>query len=105
MRTRKGKPVDASLWSMFFAFDVMGDVGFSRDFGNVRTGKEHQGVRQMHDLIATIGVVTAIPWLPNLLNDLPGSRRGVAAFFDFCNSVLADKQKVRSSVYVLTIHS
>jgi hypothetical protein len=96
MRARVGQPINATVWSMFFTFDVMGDVAFSRDFGNMRAGTEHLALRQMHGLISTIGVVTAISWLPNLLSDIFGARRGVAAFFDFCNSVLADKQKVRN---------
>jgi hypothetical protein len=31
MHARIGQPIDATLWSMFFTFDVMGDVAFSID--------------------------------------------------------------------------
>jgi hypothetical protein len=101
MHALAGEPIDATLWSIFFTFDVMGDVAFSRDFGNMRGGKEHSALREMHGLITMIGVVTAVPWLPSLISDMPGARRGVAGFYDFCNNALVDKQKVGGQVSVL----
>jgi hypothetical protein len=96
-----GGPIDATLWSIFFTFDVMGDVAFSRDFGNMRGGKEHRALREMHGLITMIGLLTAVPWLPSLISDVPGARRGVAGFYNFCNNALVDKQKVCSRCPVL----
>lgn len=97
---RKGQPVDVSAWSMFFSFDVMGDVGFSKDLGNMTTGQEHPALRQMHGFIRMFGVVQAIPWLPNLLSGIPGATRGVAGFYELCNEILAEKQQASSLLYL-----
>jgi hypothetical protein len=94
MHALAGDPVDVTLWSLFFTFDVMGDVAFSRDFGNMKGGREHRALREMHGMISMIGMVTAVPWLPSLISDIPGAHRGVAGFYDFCNKALVDKQKV-----------
>jgi hypothetical protein len=37
-----------SAWSMFFSFDVMGEVGFGKDFNNLTSGVE-QGGAFSHD--------------------------------------------------------
>jgi hypothetical protein len=102
LRSRAGHPVDATLWSMFLSFDVLGDIGFSKDFGNMSTGKEHPALQQLHGFLWTIGVVQAVPWLPSLLSSVPGATRGVSSFFDLCNSVLTDKQKVCIPNYILS---
>jgi hypothetical protein len=79
---------------MFFSFDAMGDVGFSKDFGNMTSGREHPSLQQMHGFLSTLGVVQAVPWLPNLLSGIPGVTRGIADFYSFCNNVLAEREKV-----------
>jgi hypothetical protein len=79
---------------MFFAFDAMGDVAFSKDFGNMTSGQEHPGLQQMHGYLSVLGVVQAVPWLPSLLSGIPGATRGIADFYNFCNDVLAEREKV-----------
>lgn len=48
---RTGSSIDSTAWSMFFRFDAIGEVEFSRNFGNLATGKERPGIRVMHGLI------------------------------------------------------
>jgi hypothetical protein len=79
---------------MFFSFDTMGDVGFSKDFGNMKTGEEHPALQQMHGHLWMLGVVQAVPWLPNLLSGIPEADRGIKGFYELCNGVLAEKQRV-----------
>jgi cytochrome P450 len=94
LSARKGQPLDVTMWSMFFSFDTMGDINFSRDFGNMTTGQEHPALRQMHGYLWLFGLIQAIPWLPNLLTSVPGANRGIARFENFCKDVLVEKQKV-----------
>lgn len=88
------EPVDATLWSAMFSFDVMGDAGFGKDFGSLSSGQEHPASKEIHGFLWVLGVVQSIPWLPSLLSSIPGANRGFAAFFDLCAQVLIDKQKV-----------
>jgi hypothetical protein len=79
---------------MFFTFDAMGDIGFSKDFANMTSGQEHPALQQMHGYLWALGVVQAIPWLPHLLSGVPGTARGYDGFINFCNDVLVERQKV-----------
>lgn len=45
--------VNFSDWCDFFAFDVMGDLGFSEDFGMLRKGKASLGTREARYLLMT----------------------------------------------------
>lgn len=35
--------IDATAWSMFLSFDIMGKVGFGKEFNSVEKGEEHPG--------------------------------------------------------------
>lgn len=94
MHARANQPVDATLWSTIFSFDVMGDTGFGTDFGSLGSGTEHLASKEIHRFLWIVGVVQSVPWLPNLLSSLPGANVGFATFFDLCGRVLEDKQKV-----------
>jgi hypothetical protein len=89
-----GHAVDSTAWSMFYSFDVMGEVGFSRDFGNLVTGQEHPGIQVMHSLMGFVGVLSPVPWLLNALGKVPGAARALADFDMICQDVLAHKEAV-----------
>ncbi|OLN97830.1 Pisatin demethylase 8 [Colletotrichum chlorophyti] len=66
------KSVDLGAWLHYFAFDVLGEVAFSRSFGFLAEG------RDIEDAIATIdrsqaynGVVGQMPWVDFLLRRNP----------------------------------
>lgn len=88
------EPIDATLWSAIFSFDVMGTAGFGTDFGGLSSGQEHPASKEIHSFVWVLGVIQSIPWLPNLLSSVPGANRGFATFFGLCANVLAEKQKV-----------
>ncbi|TKW50967.1 Pisatin demethylase [Colletotrichum tanaceti] len=66
------EPVDLGAWLHYFAFDVLGEVAFSRSFGFLAEG------RDVEDAIATIdrsqaynGIVGQVPWADRLLRRNP----------------------------------
>lgn len=72
MEYKADKSVDLGAWLHYFAFDVLGEVAFSRSFGFLAEGKD------VEDAIATIdrsqaynGVVGQIPWVDHLLRRNP----------------------------------
>ncbi|KAI4602498.1 hypothetical protein KJ359_009742 [Pestalotiopsis sp. 9143b] len=87
-------PVDATAWSGYLAFDVMGEVGFGKDFGGVSTGREHPAIRAIKDHMVVLSVVGGhLPWLLNLASRIPGATAGYAPFFRWCASEITAKQK------------
>lgn len=90
-----GKSIDVSAWSMFFSFDVMGDVGFGKDFNNLNSGVEHPAIKGVHDHMKAIGILNAVPWFTNILGSIPGAAAGYNGFFSFCSGQIREKHQVR----------
>ncbi|KAF2493710.1 putative benzoate 4-monooxygenase cytochrome P450 [Lophium mytilinum] len=93
LSARAGKPMDMSAWSMFFSFDVMGEVGFGKDFNNLTSGVEHPAIAAVHEHMTMLGVLSNVPWLLNLLGSIPGAAAGYSGFFNWCGSQIKDKQQ------------
>lgn len=91
------KPIDATAWSMYLSFDIMGEVGFGKDFGGLANGTEHPAIKGIHEHMAVLGVLSNVPWLLNLASSIPGATAGYAGFFGWCASEIEAKQKVRFS--------
>ncbi|KUI63677.1 Tryprostatin B 6-hydroxylase [Cytospora mali] len=78
-------------------FDVMGEVGFSKDFGNLTTGIEHSAIKPIHAHIKVFGVLSPLPWLMNILGSIPGAASAYNEIFSFCADEIRAKQKVWDS--------
>ncbi|PYH85341.1 cytochrome P450 [Aspergillus uvarum CBS 121591] len=89
-----GNTIDATAWSMFVSFDVMGDVGFGKDFGNLTTGVEHPAIKGIHDHMAVLGVLGHVPWFLNLASRFPGATAAYSGFFKWCGDEIERKQKI-----------
>lgn len=89
------QPLDMSVWSMFLSFDIMGDVGFGKEFDNLTTGIEHQAIKGVHDHMAVLGTLGHIPWLLYLVGRIPGAASGYSSFFKWCEDEIERKRKVR----------
>lgn len=89
-----GQAIDATAWSMFLSFDVMGDVGFGKEFKNLTTGIEHPAIKGVHDHMEILGVATHVPWFLYLLSRVPGAVSGYSSFFKWCADEIERKQEV-----------
>ena len=88
---QSSQPFDASAWSMYYSFDVMGEVGLGKDFGNLSTGKEHPAIKGVHDHMNMLGILSTVPWLLNMLGSIPGAAAGYQSFFSFCANEIKAK--------------
>ncbi|EFQ92355.1 hypothetical protein PTT_10567 [Pyrenophora teres f. teres 0-1] len=88
-----GNPMDISTWSMFFSFDIMGDVGFGKDFNNLNSGVEHVAIKSVHDHMKIVGILNAVPWLTNIISSIPGAAAGYKSFFSFCSDQIREKHQ------------
>ena len=68
LKQRGESGVNMTDWSMFFSFDLMGQIGFSKDFGQLHTGQEHSAIRPIHAHIKTLGIFQTVPWLLYLMS-------------------------------------
>ncbi|KAL1642635.1 hypothetical protein SLS58_005406 [Diplodia intermedia] len=75
------KAVNVTDWIAYLAYDLMGVVGFGRDFGQLRGGGvEHWAVRALRAQQLFIGVLKPVPWLLNALSKIPGADGPVRPF-------------------------
>ncbi|CAG7921899.1 unnamed protein product [Penicillium olsonii] len=88
-----GQPIDASAWAMFLSFDIMGAVGFGKEFNNLGTGIEHPAIKAVHDHMGILGVLGHVPWFLNLASRIPGAASGYSSFFKWCGDEIERKQK------------
>ncbi|KAE8353448.1 monooxygenase [Aspergillus coremiiformis] len=93
IEARLDKPLDITAWSMFLTFDIMGDVGFGKDFHNLTTGIEHPAIKGIHDHMHVLGILSHVPWCLNLLSRIPGATAGYSAFFQWCAEEIESKRK------------
>lgn len=84
-------PIDSSLFSLLVAFENMGKIAFSHDFGTLAAGKE---VRMLHLMEAMFGGVAKLGemvWPMAMLLSL-GVGGGEAAEFDALTVEMADRR-------------
>ncbi|KAL2004524.1 hypothetical protein VTN00DRAFT_3409 [Thermoascus crustaceus] len=93
INAKLGKSLDATAWSMFLSFDIMGEVGFGKDFNNLSTGIEHPAIKGVHDHMGVLGVLSHVPWLLNILGRIPGATASYSGFFTWCAEEIKSKQK------------
>lgn len=68
---KEEKVVNLEEWCMFYGFDVMGKVGFSRSFDLLGTGTLSRGVKLLIDAMSLIMVVANVPYMSEVARLLP----------------------------------
>lgn len=67
-----GQPIDLGNFLHWFAFDVLGEVAFSKSFGFLDEEKDIEGAIQFIDTVQVYdGVVGQVPWLDYFLRRSP----------------------------------
>ncbi|KAI0891221.1 monooxygenase [Annulohypoxylon nitens] len=84
--TNREGPIDATDWSMYLAFDIMGEIGFGKSFGCIETGQKHPAIAALHHHMEFLGVAAHIPWLLNILGRIPNT--SFAPFYQYNNALL-----------------
>ncbi|KAJ5814942.1 hypothetical protein N7474_006719 [Penicillium riverlandense] len=80
----KGQPFDATRWFKFYAWDVMGELGFGEGFHMLDEEKNRWLPDLLEEGMADIAQLQVVPWLTILLHNLPFGAQGpkkFAAFF------------------------
>ncbi|KAI9834154.1 MAG: hypothetical protein M1826_005265 [Phylliscum demangeonii] len=80
MTEQQGRVVDMALWLQLFAFDIIGEITFSKPFGFMKAGKEDGSFRQIDNALRSAIWVGQVPWLYRLnemLTPLIGNRLAI----------------------------
>jgi hypothetical protein len=80
---------------MFLTFDMMGLVGFGRDFHQLENAAEHGAISALHGQLALMGLLGSVPWLLSLLGSIPGLTGSYWSFMDYCAQQVEEKKAVR----------
>ncbi|KAK6857926.1 hypothetical protein PG995_005625 [Apiospora arundinis] len=90
-----GKPIDMTMYGMFYGFDVMSEVGFSKDFNMLKSGDEHPAIVALHDSLAVLSIVgSSMPWLLGMLTRIPGASGSYQKFVTWCGVELQARRTV-----------
>ncbi|KAJ5106780.1 hypothetical protein N7456_003455 [Penicillium angulare] len=95
LKERTGKIIDITEWSLFYTFDVMGLIAFSKDYGQLKNGKEHFAITGMHDQMELLGTFSAVPWLMQICQSIPGLKGSFEIFLKYCNQQMDERKAVR----------
>jgi cytochrome P450 len=61
--TKDGASVDMSKWAQLFAFDVIGEVTFSKPFGFLAAGKDDGSFQAIDEALVSASWIGQVPWL------------------------------------------
>ncbi|KAH8806836.1 cytochrome P450, partial [Flagelloscypha sp. PMI_526] len=93
----QSKVLDLNKWIIFFAFDVMGDIGLGKDLRSIETGVGHPVLLGLHETLKYIGLLGYVPWFMRMLVVTMSYLSGYNAFLDYSKSQLIKKEEVNRS--------
>lgn len=94
IRSRIEEPLNISQWTMYLAFDVMGLVGFSKDFRQLEEGTEHAAIKELHGQMLILGILKPVPWVLTILGAIQGLVGNYGQFMTYCADRIAEKKAV-----------
>lgn len=62
MNNHTGRTIDLAEWIQFFAFDVVGELAFSKNWGLLKAGKDEENV--MHLVFSSLSSKAVLGWTP-----------------------------------------
>lgn len=94
LKERDSKTINVTQWTQYYTFDVMGEIAFKKDFGQLEDGAEHYAITAMHAQLEQIGLLGAVPWVLHLLVRIPGLGGPYAIFNKYCIEQVENRKKV-----------
>ncbi|KAK4980787.1 hypothetical protein LTR66_010359 [Elasticomyces elasticus] len=82
MKDREGETVDMGKWVQLFAFDIIGEVTFSKPFGFMEIAADDGSFNQIEGALRSaswIGQVPWLYWLHDFLSPVIGNHLGISA--------------------------
>jgi cytochrome P450 len=94
LKEQAHKPsVRVSNWIGFYAFDIMGDIGYNRSFDMLEKGKEDRMISLVHKSMAPVSVFSHIPWVIGLMTRTTIGAKDLLAFMKITQEILIERKK------------
>lgn len=88
-----GQPINVSLFALLIAFDNIGRIAYSKDFGTVKSGKETRMLDMAEVTFATIATLGHLDWPLPLFADLKLGKTQLE-FEDLAVRLIDERDKV-----------
>lgn len=79
---------------MYFAFDVMGLIGFSKDFHQLEDGSEQAAIKELHGQMLFLGILKPAPWILTILGAIQNLVGEYGQFMTYCEDRILEQKKV-----------
>ena len=94
LQAHQGKSIEIADWTLYYTFDVMGIIAFSKDFKQLDNGAEHFAIGAMHAQMQFLGLLGGVPWLMHLLACVPGLSASYETFVNYCAEQMEQRRSV-----------
>lgn len=88
--SKTSAPVSVDQWCMFYSFDIMGLLGFSRSFDMVEAGKFSNEAELLHGFMSTIMILANVPYMAEFARVLPNP---LQQFEDYTAKALRERMQ------------
>lgn len=96
--TRSGRPVNASKWSDYYSFDVMGHLAFGKSFDMLKDGQTHLPIKLLESGLLPLRLLTPIPWMIPVMTNAPILGSQYRRLFDWCADQVEKPRRMKVNV-------
>ncbi|KAF2122461.1 cytochrome P450 [Lophiotrema nucula] len=86
--------VRISDWLNYYSFDVIGDIGFSHNFGMLEKGKEDRLITLLHKSMAPVAVLGHLSWMLSVLTRVKIGLDDMFEFIAWTQTTLRERKKI-----------
>lgn len=90
-----GKTVRLNDWCHYYTFDVMGDIGFGRSYGQIETGSAHPAILKVQNFLRAGVIALQMLWIVNFLQLIPGLDDPMRDMMEWAEKLLEERAKYR----------
>ena len=87
------RPTVINAWCHRYTFDVMGDIGFGRSYGQLETGTTHPAITKVEDFLKAGVIALQIIWVVNFLAMIPGLKDPMQDLGDWADQLLDERAR------------
>lgn len=93
---KNGQPFVVNDYCHFYTFDVMGDIGFGRSYGQIESGVVHPAVNKVHNFLKAGVIAIQMLWVVNFLRLIPGLDDPMRDLKEWAEQLLAERSQLRA---------
>lgn len=94
-RNSDGRPIHLNDWCHFYTFDVMGDIGFGRSYGQIESGSAHPAILKVQNFLKAGVIALQMIWVVNFLFLIPGLEDPMRDLMEWAAKLLEERSKYR----------